>query len=343
MSRPLKTVLIGFGNIAEGFSHDTLYSKYWKYPTHASVLKDHHGFYWDAVVDTSKRALEKAKNHWDIPITVESVQELPDHYLPEVAIIATPPQVRKEIIEYFPSLKAVIVEKPLGVNIEDAINFTKFCNKRGIIVQVNLWRRGDRIYQKLAKSQFSELVGEPQSVFSNYGNGLKNNGVHLIDLIRFLMGEIKSVQSIPGYKLIKVGPLDDDFNIPAVLSMESGVPVALFPISFNNYREISLEVWGTKGLLSCLIEGLSNTVYPIADNRCLIGEKEININKPISLGSGASDAIYVIYDNLYEAVFNNKDLLSPIDNAVKSELVVEKIISSAQNNGAVNLIKNGKY
>ena len=236
MNQRLKTVLVGFGNIAEGFSHDPLYAKYWKYPTHASVLKDHPGYHWDAVVDPSVKALEKAKKYWNIPITVEKVQELPDNYLPEVAILATPPDVRKEIIQSLPSLKGIVVEKPLGTNIEDSIDFINFCKKRNILVQVNLYRRGDRVYQKLANGQLSELVGKPQSVFSVYGNGLKNNGVHLIDLIRMLLGDIRSVQAVSNYKLKQAGPIEDDYIIPAVLSMECGAPVAFFPISFNLFK-----------------------------------------------------------------------------------------------------------
>ncbi len=338
--KPLKTVVVGFGKIAQEYSFDPLYAKYWEYPTHASVLKEHSGYQWNAVVDPSKKALDTAQKKWGIPIVAKSIQDLPNDYKPDVVVMATPPHVRKEIITALPDLKAVMLEKPIGVNSNDGLDFIRFCKDRKLIVQVNLYRRGDNVYHRLMGHQLSDLVGRPQSGFCVYGNGIRNNGVHLIDLIRMLFGEIRSVQALQGFKPEQAGPIKDDYNIPAVLTLENGAPIAIFPISFSHYREVSLEVWGEKGMLTCLLEGLENTIYPVNKNRCLVGEKEVSTDKPIQLGTGVSDAIFNLYDNLYCSTMYQEELISPLESALRSELVVTKILESSEQGSA--LIQTGK-
>ena len=57
----LKTILIGFGNIAANYADDIFMQKWFKYSTHLQVLRDHPDFYLKAIVDKNRIALDKAK------------------------------------------------------------------------------------------------------------------------------------------------------------------------------------------------------------------------------------------------------------------------------------------
>ena len=47
--------------------------------------------------------------------------------------------------------------------------------------------------QSLTKTarHLTSQIGVPQLAFLTYGNGLKNNGVHMIDLVHMLLGPTK--------------------------------------------------------------------------------------------------------------------------------------------------------
>lgn len=329
-----QTLVVGVGKIAAGYSADPLTAKHYQYATHAQVLKGHPGFEWSAAVDVAEDALRIARDCWGVQHTARTISGLPGSYRPDVAVIATPPEGRIDIIESLPDLKAVIVEKPLGRNIAEAESFLAACKKRSILVQVNLWRRADRLYGSLRKGKLAELIGNPQAVFGVYGNGLLNNGVHMIDFIRMLAGEVESVQAAEAKGFRHSAPIPGDTNPAVTLMLAHDITASLQPISFRTYRENSIDVWGESGRLSLLNEGLINTWYPVKPHRALQGEKEVSMDEGSFLGSTVGDALFRLYDNLADALINNTPLCSPLENAFKNEKIAACILKSAQCGGA---------
>ena len=113
-SNGLRTIVIGFGQIAQGLGEDGRMAKFFTYATHAQVLRDHPGFQWLGVVDPSEEAQKAAREDWNVAHVSGDLSEVARQVEPEVAIIAAPPGARAEIVQQLPSLKAVLVEKPLG-------------------------------------------------------------------------------------------------------------------------------------------------------------------------------------------------------------------------------------
>lgn len=142
---PLRTIIVGFGQIANGLRHDAKMAEYFSYATHAQVLSDHAAFDWLGAVDPSESAQQAAREDWNIPHVSGDLASVAREVKPEVAIIAAPPGERAEIVQQLPTLKAVLVEKPLGMGGDEGQAFVKFCRKKNVHVQVNFWRRGDEI------------------------------------------------------------------------------------------------------------------------------------------------------------------------------------------------------
>ena len=266
----LKTVIVGFGKVGAGYADDPVMAQTVEYATHAQVLADHPAFAWEAVVDVSDEALELAHKRWRIPLAVKSISELVRQYQPDVAVLATPPQHRLTIVEQLGSLRTILVEKPLGTTVAEGREFLDYCAQRGILVQVNLPRRADETFRSLASGRLFDLIGKPQAAFGVYGNGLLNNGTHLVDVIRMLLGEIEAVQTAGSAVPYSAGPIPEDMNPPINLQLYGGLVVMLHPIRFEHYREVSLDIWGEKGRLSILQEGLSILVHPQRDNRSMM-------------------------------------------------------------------------
>src|SRR3990172_951936 len=146
-----KTALIGFGRIAAGYADDPSIARWYSYATHAQVLRDHPAFDWVAVVDPSVDSRVIASSRWGVSVTVPSLEELPNASAIEIAVIATPPEARDGLLDQLPSLRAVLVEKPLGVDLAAANSFVDNCKKRGIVGAVNFPRRYDTELVRLAE------------------------------------------------------------------------------------------------------------------------------------------------------------------------------------------------
>ncbi|MFN8455084.1 MAG: Gfo/Idh/MocA family oxidoreductase [Anaerolineae bacterium] len=335
MTHRLRTVIIGFGKIGARYADDPLTARYYPYSTHAQVLAVHPAFAWEAVVDPSATARELAQKRWQIPYAVKNVRELMDNYQPEVAVIATPPETRQFIIEQIPSLRAVLVEKPLGLTVADAEQFLEQCRQRHIIVQVNLWRRADEMFRALAAGQLTELIGCPQAIFGVYGNGLLNNGTHMIDFVRMLCGEVEAVQAIGNLSTCLTGPITGDVNLAFSLRLKPGLVVMQQPINFEHYRENSLDIWGEKGRLSFCLEGLSLIFYPRHKNRAIQHTQEIAVDQPQLLNSTVGQALYHLYSNLAESIQIGIPLWSPGDLALHAAQIIQAILDSARDKNKI--------
>jgi predicted dehydrogenase len=330
-SKALRTVLIGAGRIGAQYSDDTLTASYYRYASHAQVLSDHAAFSWDAVVDPSIDALRYVRQKWNIKHSFSSVEELLEVYEPEVAIIATPPDSRYEILEALPSLRAIIVEKPLGNSISESRRFLNLCKEKGIAVQVNLWRRADEQFCKFSRGELQARIGAVQAMFGLYGNGLRNNGTHLIDFIRMLQGEVRTVQAITEPTKLEGTGVKGDTQIGFVLHLQDGSVAYISPIDFAHYREVGLDLWGEKGRLTILQEGLSIRHSSRKENRALTDAFEIASDEFIQIKPTVGTALFNIYTNLAEHLKGKESLVSPGESAFINEQIIEAIIHSAEN------------
>lgn len=337
MDRPkLKTVLIGFGRIAQGNASDERMAKLMKYSTHAQVLKDHPHFDWQAVVDTRPEARAVARSDWNISQVCSKVADLAAPETFEIAVIATPPSERPAVIEELRGLKGVLVEKPLGTDLSAAKKFLVLCDQRKIKVQVNLLRRADVTTRLLRGTQLDDLVGNLQAILAFYSHGLLNNGVHVVDLARMLLrSEVAAVQAMTHRPSFDESPIKNDLNVAFNLFFESGQTVTFNPLKLSCYRENGMEFWGEKGRLSYLHSGFSIFSEGVEDSSLVSGEKELQLsavrNLPITLGT----AFYEMYSNLAEAVQLGEQLLSPGASTVATMAVIDRIKESFEQGGKV--------
>jgi predicted dehydrogenase len=263
------------------------------------------------------------------------VDETIEQYEPEIAVIATPPGSRIGIVERLPTLKAVVVEKPLGLSYLESLRFVDECDRRGIVVQVNFWRRADNRFRALANGLLDELIGSPQAVFGIYGNGLVNNGTHLIDFARMLFGDVVEARSLGSERQGATGPIPNDVLLPFSLEMRGGMVASFQPVDFRYYREVGLDIWGERGRLSIWNEGLGIHHYPREANRAVADEWEISSDCPSSIESAAGVALYALYDNLFAALSRGDTLWSSGESAMRTTAVVSSVLESARSAGSV--------
>lgn len=334
MVSKLSTALIGLGRIAQGYADDPTMANKFRYASHAQVLSEHPVYSFDAVVDPVVEIVASAKQRWNVPFAATSTEELEIARQIEVAVIATPPAHRMSVIEALPNLKAVIVEKPLGIDCAAAKALAELCAARGIKVQVNLLRRGDELTQELSQGRLAKEIGDVQAVFGVYGNGLLNNGTHMIDLVRMLIGEVKAVQAVGDRSFVE-GPIAGDCNLPFTLMLDNGCVAMMQPVSFSSFRENGLDIWGHQGRLQYMHGGMTVFKHLVAANRMISDAREVVVDQVVSLPATLGNSIYRLYDNLIASLQGRQNLASGIESALQTAQVVDAVQASFKAGGAV--------
>lgn len=328
MSR-LKTLVVGFGAVARGLATDAKMSKWFPIATHAQAIMADRRFEWIGVVDPDPAARKCAEHDWKVD-TFANMDEAA-HLAPDILVLAAPPGARADALKAFPSVKGIFTEKPLGD--EDGKALIKEATQRNLLLQVNYWRRGDQTLGVLATGGIRDRVGDVQAATGIYGNGLANNGSHLIDMIRMLLGDPVWVQAIGDVAPASGGPITGDIHIAFALGMPSGAIVSVHPIDFRYYREVALDIWGTTGRIALQQETLDIRVMPRVANRGLDHEYEIAADESAELKCTVADTLPNLYTNLADAVTSGAALLSPGDSALKTENIIDLVRRSASHGG----------
>jgi predicted dehydrogenase len=198
---------------------------------------------------------------------------------------------------------------------------------------VNLLRRADERLRALASGELQALIGTPECAFGVYGNGLLNNGVHMVDLARMLLGEVTSVEALSRAMPFGAGPISGDVHAAFVLRLQSGLPVAMHPLGFEFYRENALDIWGARGRLSILEEGRCILVYPPCQHPILESAHALDAMHPRHLDSTLGEAFYRMYDNLAGAIAGGTALWSSGESALKTARVIESVQEAARRAG----------
>lgn len=327
----LKAIIIGFGRIARGTGGQKP-SRQLAFNSHAQVLSAHEAFDWCAVVDPDEVALESAREQWNIPHVYRSIEDVENVGDFDIAVVATPPDSQWSIVQQLSGLRAVLIEKPLGVSLLQARALVNHCARKQMLLQVNFLRRADQTTRCLQGGLLEELLGGIQVGLGFYTNGLVNNGSHLIDLGRMLFNdEVRLVEAEPS-RVFDESPLPGDINIPFSLEFECGSVLRMNPLRLTHFRENGLEIWGEKGRLSYLRSGLSIMHQSVRESSIVAGEYELGSSFE-ELPSTMENAFFEMYSNLANAVLADAELISTGASALKTFEVVECVRQSAECGG----------
>ncbi len=316
----INSCIIGFGSIAAKNVLDPVMSKNYRYCTHLQAIFKQRNLDLKLIFETSAKSRLAAKKMIKNIKVFEKIEKAMDIVKTiELLIITTPPDKRVEFIKKFPNIKSLIVEKPLGLNYLESEKFYKEIKKRNIKCTVNYWRRYVTQFKNLKNGYLKKILGNIQSVIAIYGNGIRNNGIHLIDFLRFLFGEISSVNFNYGYRS-KESPIKNDLNIDFSGFFKSGIPFKFIPLDFNYYRDNGIKIIGEKGILSILNDCRVMFLNKTRKNKGISNFKEVNFSKNYFMKTDYDLALL----NLYKEI-KMKDNSSSIENAIVNEKIVQTL------------------
>jgi len=232
------------------------------------------------------------------------------HPLVDIVDVCTLPDVRLAIVELCARYgKPVQVEKPIATNVETARQMIAIAHQAAIPLAVVSQHRFDEssrfLEQAIAAGRLGSLIQSdayvkwyrPPEYYARRGKGrwdvegggaLINQGIHQVDLLRWLAGPVRRVFGT--WKIGGLHAIESEDSISAVLQYESGAAgviqasTALWPGLPER-----LELHGTRG--TAIVTGDRLTTWAVRDDR---GEPP-----PVAgeAASGASDPLAISVDS----------------------------------------------
>jgi len=248
----IKTGIIGLGKM--GLSH-------------ASIINAHSDLDLIAVCDSSTLILEALKKYGAYNAYTDYVKMISENEL-EALFVATPTKLHAAMVIYALEHNIhVFCEKPFSLTIEQGLKMTDLATERKLVNQVGYHNRFIGTFNFLRKvitsnalGQIYHFVGEAygpvvvkkkevtwRSDSSEGGGCLFDYASHVINLIEFILGDIKDVSGVMLKKVFSRGVED---AVYAGLYLENGLSGMLnVNWSDETYRKMStqLTVLGSEG------------------------------------------------------------------------------------------------
>jgi predicted dehydrogenase len=154
--------------------------------------------------------------------------------------------------------KVIVCEKPIAHDIKDAHKMIDACALHGTTLIINHERRYDGRYRTVKKLLDMHSIGEIRSIRGSLatrglsscsdpklgGGPLLHDGTHLIDMIAFLAGKIRTIDG----RILRYGKDSGYEDLAcAMLMTEQGIPVGIQVGGATEYFGFDLEIFGNSG------------------------------------------------------------------------------------------------
>jgi predicted dehydrogenase len=189
--------------------------------------------------------------------------------------------------------KHILSDKPLAMNSKQAEEMVAVCKENNVQLSVNYVYRFHPLIEKSRELIENQTIGKLLSVNANFntnlppddnfrfhkdlsgGGVMRDLGTHMIDLLRFLNGEVEPISCVMDNLLYRIEV--EDFAT-ALLRFTNG-GYATFNVSSNAARAFNrLEILGTKGSIN--IENLIGGRFSSARMTIILeGERKLAFRK----------------------------------------------------------------
>lgn len=308
----------------------------------AQALKDYKK---DELVGVADIDYKKAKNLAEIfNCQVFSVKDLIKDKRINVLVLATPNKFNTFLaIEALKQKKHILYEKPFGRNTRESKEIIEFAKRYKCLVKVGFNHRFHPGILKAKKIVDKGEIGNLIFIRARYGHGgrlkmekewrlkkeisgggeLLDQGVHIVDLVRFFVGEIEEVFGFVGTKFWKTKVEDNAF----VLMRNKKVDIQ-FHVSWTNWKNIfSFEIFGDRGYLE--INGLGGSY---GKERLVFGKRRKEFGKPIikEYEFEKDDSWQKEWENFSRAIKGKEKFSGDMFDGLKANQIIEGIYKSAE-------------
>ena len=315
----LKAAVIGCGKIGSIFADDPNRDKLGVY-SHAEAYSLSERAELVAVCDTNIDLARACGERWGVDKVYTNTAELIDRESLDLVSICTPDETHFDVammVLKATSLKGLLVEKPLSQDASSAGELIQLAASRSVKLAVNYSRRYSDSFRKLKVYLDSGGIGEIQAIRGFYTKGLKHNGSHWVDLLRFLTGEVELMSVLSATESAEPDP-----TLDVMYRMSGGGIAVLQGLDHKNFSLFEMDIVGTKGRVKIEDSGHCFSVYDVVPSKWYEGYFTLELaNNQIE--GGMRDVTLNAVENLIDAVQGKSDLKCSGQQALQAILLTD--------------------
>lgn len=264
-----RVAIIGAGRI--GAQLDDLQSRH--ILTHAHGFRECPGFEIVGFVDRDRGRAEAASKRWG-GRAFDSLEQLFATGPVEAVSVCVPDELHCESLLALAKrpVKVIFLEKPAVRTRQEAEVVRALYQKLPIKVLVNYTRRFVPEINKVRETIMRGDCGAFLAGTGYYGKGLLHNGSHLVDLLRFLVGEVEGVTRLGE----TMDYYEHDPSVSALLAMSSGGVFHLRHLDCGKFEVFELDLIFERRRFRIRELGTVVEEYSVGDNGSYRGHRTLN-------------------------------------------------------------------
>jgi predicted dehydrogenase len=255
--------------------------------THAGMFRACARTELAALVDVDADQLERARALFPGTPAFTDVEAMLDGVRPAVVSVATGPSQHRPVVEACAKrgVPAVVCEKPLAESVADGRAMIAACAATGTLLLVNHTRRFDPLLRRLRDDVVAGAFGEITQATAYYTAGLFNSGTHMVDLLRFFLGEARWAMAVAN---AGCSHPPGDLNVDALLGFAAGARAALQAQEVKDYTIFTLRLHGRGGTAVIDRFGFEVQRTPVRDCAEFSGYQELDVHATRREGTARS-------------------------------------------------------
>tara|TARA_Y100000991_G_scaffold212536_1_gene196824 strand:+ start:505 stop:1575 length:1071 start_codon:yes stop_codon:yes gene_type:complete len=346
LDKQLRTCLIGCGKISE---------------RHSYILGNGHvkNAKLTAVCDLNEKNAEILSKRYSIPFYTDMHKMLTEEKIDLIVVLTESGYHCKHVLEIAKYSKSIIVEKPISLTIEDGLKMRNECekfNSRLFVVKQNRYNipviklkeaidigRFKKLFLGTVRVRWSrdEKYYRQQKwrgKWSMDGGVLSNQAIHHIDMLQWMMGDVKSVFA---YGIQASAEIEAEDTATVNLKFKNGAIGIIEATTATRPRDLegSISILGTGGTV--VIEGFSvNKMKTWQFCEEIEQDKLVfqNYSENPSHINGYGHIQF--YNSVVDSILNNKNHPLNADEAIKSLKLLCAIYESIESGKEVKLDKS---
>lgn len=263
-------LLVGLGQI--GMTSDLALHPSTHVCTHARAFHQHPAFELLAGVDGNAQRRSEFGQAYGLP-TFASVFEALQSIDPAVVVLAVPTEAHAAVLEEVLTLskpEAILCEKPLSYNLDEAARIVWLCAQACIQLFVNYVRRADPAVCEIKARLDSGQITLPLKGVAWYSKGLLNNGSHFFDLLQYWLGDLQA------FKLVQRGRCWGADPEPDFLATFAGGQIHFLAAREEDYSHYTVELVSASGRLRYDLGGSHVIWQPAIQSVTSVGYNVLN-------------------------------------------------------------------
>jgi len=320
-----KVAIIGAGSIGANKPDHIDYPNGPNVLTHAHAVSAHPRTELIAFIDPDNAKAVAACEKWDVDAMYPSVDVMAIECKPDIIIVAVPTELHYKILMDIANKtkpKLVIAEKPFCIEGNQAKIVDRGYKHQNIPIMVDYIRRFSPGHQEIKKQIESGKFGKALNCRVLYSRGLRHEGCHAIDLMRYFFGNCEESTIIGGFAY----PDRDvkDLSYQSVMRFEECQNVIFQPCDGRKYGIFEVDICFENCRIRLIDNGLYYEMYPVTEENEW-GHKSLNyqLTDVLRRETGLNLALYSLIGNAVLFLDGKEQLLCTAEDAIAVHEILE--------------------